>query len=268
MRFSVIIPTYNRWPLIQEAIDSVKAQSFSDWELIVADDGSEDESVASLDSDIRCIELEHSGFPGLVRNRAAALAKGEYLAFLDSDDLWLPQKLELQNEYLKKSPGCRILHSREIWRRGNRIISQIKFTHSRSGMIFEDALEKCIIGPSTAVIRRDLFEMHGGFREDLRIAEDYELWLRICDQERVGYIDTALTVKRADHGFSQLTEQGEPIEYHRILALKDLVFSDELSREHEALARDTLKRKLSIYIRGAEKRGHDSTDFLQLLQSL
>src|SRR5689334_2783621 len=107
---SVVIPTYNRLAFLREAVDSVLAQTFRDWELIIADDGSTDgtpEAMARLaDPRVRVISLEHSGNPGRVRNAAIALARGRYVAFLDSDDWWEREKLSLQVEALRTRPSC------------------------------------------------------------------------------------------------------------------------------------------------------------------
>jgi glycosyltransferase involved in cell wall biosynthesis len=250
---------------VREAVDSVLAQTFQDFELIVVDDGSTDateESLAAYGGALRYLRLAHSGMPGLVRNRGAWAARGRYLAFLDSDDLWLPEKLELQMRLFRTGPqGPRLCHTREKWLRGGKEISQTGQKHRREGDIFADALVKCVIGPSTLVVEKSFFENHGGFREDLEIAEDYELWLRMSFTQPVLYVDKALTVKRAcvqardEEG--NLSEKYGQIEIFRIRALRDLVargfFSS--SAEKEKLARAELARKCGIYASGCRKRG-------------
>jgi glycosyltransferase involved in cell wall biosynthesis len=245
---SVVIPAYNRPRLVQEAVESVLAQTFGDLELILVDDGSTDETPAVLAElaaqasrsapgtpvptagepvgRITVHRMAHDGHPGAVRNRGAELAEGRYLAFLDADDLWYPQKLERQ---LQLPDPPRLSHTREQWIRNGREISQKGMDHAREGWIFEDALKKCTIGPSTVMMERALFEEHGGFREDLEIAEDYELWLRITARHAVAYLDEPLTVKRAGHG-DQLSEKYGQIERFRIEALRDLVQSGYFER--------------------------------------
>ncbi|MDR1626740.1 MAG: glycosyltransferase family 2 protein [Spirochaetia bacterium] len=262
---SVIIPTYNRKRLVREAAASVLAQTFRDFELIVVDDGSTDateESLAAHGPALRCLRLEHSGMPGLVRNRGARAARGRYLAFLDSDDLWLPEKLELQMGFFQTNPlGPRLCHTREKWLRGGKEISQAGQKHRREGDIFADALVKCVIGPSTLVVEKDLFETCGGFREDLEIAEDYELWLRLGFARPVAYLDQALTVKRARVQAwgeeANLSEKYGHIEVFRIRALRDLVDTGFFSSsgEKEKLARAELARKCGIHASGCRKRG-------------
>ncbi|MBN2652695.1 MAG: glycosyltransferase family 2 protein [Spirochaetales bacterium] len=252
--FSVIIPVYNRENLIDSAIESVLRQSFSDYELIVVDDGSTDRSLYHVGKSAdKLLRLEHSGMAGLVRNRGAELASGKFLAFLDSDDLWLEDKLALQYELLQKNKGLKLVHTREIWIRNGREISQKSQKHKREGDIFEDALWKCIIGPSTTVIDREVFLRLGGFREDLEVAEDYELWLRYCSDYEVGYIDTPCTVKQAGE-WDQLSAKYEMIENFRIDALFSLVKSNYFNIERQQLAKKVLIKKLEIYLNGCLKR--------------
>jgi len=254
---SVIIPTYNRYHLLSDAAASVLAQTFAAFELIIVDDGSTDETWERLgefsDKRISRIRIEHTGLPGLVRNRGVASARGEYIAFLDSDDLWLPEKLMLQYDFMRENPGCRISHTRERWIRGGKEISQAGQRHRRSGIIFGDALKKCIIGPSTVMMEKKLFEAVGGFREDLEIAEDYEMWLRITACCEVGYIDKPLTVKQAGHE-GQLSEKYGHIEYFRIQGLKSLVDANWFPEAFSTAAREELSSKCAIYAAGCRKR--------------
>ncbi len=280
---SVIVPTYNRLKLLKEAVDSVLSQTYDNFELIMVDDGSTDgtgEWYRSLhekvDKKTVYKRLAHTGFPGQVRNRGVELSRGAYLAFLDSDDLWEPQKLELQIGHMieKRSERRPLLsHTRERWLRlmpngKTKEVSQKGQHHRREGDIFEDALKKCIIGPSTVMIDRTFFRTLGGFREDLEIAEDYELWLRVAALVGPVYLDKPLTVKRAGHG-EQLSEKYEQIELFRIHGLKDLVdrrwfassattgtTRDRLLRNQKAAERE-LARKLRIYAAGCRKRGRE-----------
>jgi glycosyltransferase involved in cell wall biosynthesis len=290
---SVIVPVYNRYPMLCEAVGSILCQTFRNFELIVVDDGSADPSAqitakgleANVEATVkaaahlpasgtthaagssrrsglsllsppsfRYIELEHTGMPGAVRNRGAKAARGRYLAFLDSDDLWLPQKLELQTALMLANPSRRISHTRELWLRDGKTVSQASQKHTRSGNLFDDSLIKCIIGPSTVMIERDLFLESGGFREDLEIGEDYELWLKITSMHPIAYIDQPLTVKRAGHS-DQLTSKYGYIEHFRIKALRDLVDSSFFHGNDLQSAAAELSRKCSIYAVGARKRG-------------
>lgn len=264
---SVVIPTYNRAHLVREAAASVLAQSYRPLELIVVDDGSTDAAVTEAAAaalarraEVRVLRQAHTGMPGQARNAGARLARGEYLAFLDSDDLWLPQKLALQVA-AARAAGDQISHTRERWVRRGRVISQRSQRHRRSGDLFADSLRKCVIGPSTVLLQRALFEAAGGFREDLEIAEDYELWLRLTARCRVGYVAQELAIKRAGHA-GQLSERYGQIEIFRLRALHDLVaagyFADGgggAQAAHHAAACAELVRKARIYAAGCRKRG-------------
>ncbi len=266
--FSVIIPVYNRKELIRNALESVLAQTCPPHEIIVADDGSDDgtpELVGEFLSEKagpvpwKVLKVPRCGMAGAVRNRAVAVSEGNWVAFLDSDDLWMPEKLALQRDYLEAHPDIRLVHTREIWLRGDRIVSQKKQRHNREGDVFEDALVKCMIGPSTVVLKRELWEEYGSFREDLEIAEDYELWLRITAGETVGYLDKPLITKRAGE-WEQLSLRYGQIEKFRLQGLGDLVeggwFHERgLPQEREALALKEYARKCHIYALGCEKRG-------------
>ncbi len=255
---SVIIPSYNRLHLLQNAIDSVVSQSVVPCEVIVVDDGSSDGTVlgvfkASLRNNrafMRVLRMRHCGMPGAVRNVGIRHARGDYIAFLDSDDVWLADKLALQLPLMKRYDVC---HTREVWMRDGVEISQKKQRHTRFGDMFADALHKCTIGPSTALMHRRIFEKHGLFREDLRIAEDYELWLRISARESIGYVDTPLVVKNSRKDTPQLSREFPYIENFRIAALEPLVQGRVFPREKQGLAEKVLKRKLDIWNTGAKK---------------
>jgi glycosyltransferase involved in cell wall biosynthesis len=270
------VPVFNRFKVTADAVASVLFQTFSDLELILVDDG----STAAMDSltdrfsqdpRFRYIRIEHSGKPGHVRNKGAEFARGEYLAFLDSDDIWLPQKLQRQVEVLRRvnegtHDGRRVplVHTREFWLRGEKLVSQKKQRHARRGNVFGDALQKCTIGPSTTLMEKRVFEELGGFRSDLEIAEDYEFWLRLTALYPVEYIEEPLIVKRAGHG-PQLSQKYEQIEIFRLDALRGLVEDRWFARNADSEAAESpdtqnraeeeYARKCRIYAEGCRKRG-------------
>ncbi len=259
---SVIIPTHNRRELLRRAVTSVLEQQFTDLELVVVDDASTDGtgacllSLAEEDTRLRPLLLEtHLGTPGAVRNRGVEVARAPLIAFLDSDDRWPPEKLKLQVPF-HRAAGVRVTHTREVWIRDGRTVSQKGQKHQREGDIFADALKKCIIGPSTVLLDRALFEEHGGFDESLEVAEDYEFWLRITARERVAYLNRELTEKHAGHG-DQLSERYGQIEGFRIAALRSVLTRGLLAPERATEARRELARKLRIFSLGARKRGRE-----------
>ena len=156
---SVIIPTYNRRAMLLEAIDSVLAQSIQSFELIVIDDGSTDgtaEQLTRLGKTIRFERIEHSG-PAAARNRGVALAGAPLIAFLDSDDLWAPTKLERQLAFMRANPDCAISQTNEIWIRNGRRVNPGVRHRKRAGDIFIDSLRTCLISMSATMMRTELF---------------------------------------------------------------------------------------------------------------
>jgi glycosyltransferase involved in cell wall biosynthesis len=253
-RVSVIIPTYNRGWIIKEAIDSVLAQDYREFELIVVDDGSTDDTDDILNSyrgDIMVFRQENQGVSA-ARNRGLAEASGRFIAFLDSDDLWLPQKLFRQIEFFDKNPDAQICQTEETWiRKGVRV--NPKNRHKKPwGMIFEPSLALCLVSPSAVMIRRSLFEKVGGFDETLPACEDYDLWLRISCRYPVYLIETPLIIKRGGHDDQLSASPG--LDKFRIKSLTKIIESGLLSKTQYGAAVKALKQKCMIYAAGCRKR--------------
>nr|HPQ82045.1 glycosyltransferase [bacterium] len=178
---SVVIPSYNRFSFLVQAIESVLRQSFENWELVVVDDGSTDETRDFLNSmrdpRVRSVRQENAGVSS-ARNRGVYESQAEHIAFLDSDDLWLPRKLGVQLDFFGRNPQAAICQTEEIWeRRGRRVNPRLRHA-KKSGRIFCDCLPLCIVSPSAVMMRRCAFDELGGFDESLPACEDYDLWLR------------------------------------------------------------------------------------------
>jgi glycosyltransferase involved in cell wall biosynthesis len=254
---SVIIPTHNRWPLVGDAVGSVLAQSYRHFELIVVDDGSTDGTHAKLAEfgpRLRLIRQPRKGVSA-ARNKGVSVARGRYLAFLDSDDLWLPEKLKVQTRFMEGHPGIQICQTDEIWlRRGLRVNPKVK--HQKpSGDIFRRSLELCLVSPSAVMMTRELFNGVGGFDEGLPVCEDYDLWLRVAAKHSVPLIPYALTVKRGGHA-DQLSHSVWGMDRYRVAALQKLLRTD-LSGEKRHWVVEMLGRKISILSQGARKRGKE-----------
>jgi glycosyltransferase involved in cell wall biosynthesis len=252
---SVIIPTYNRGWIIKEAIESVLAQDFEDFELIVVDDGSTDHTIDILDSykkDLFIIQQENRGVSA-ARNRGITAASGRFVAFLDSDDLWLPKKLSRQVGFFNLNPDALICQTEEIWMRNYFRVNPKKRHKKPSGMIFEQSLALCLVSPSAAMIKRSLFDEVGRFDETLPACEDYDLWLRISCRYPVYLIDTPLIIKRGGHDDQLSAPPG--LDKYRIQAIKKILGSDLLSEDQYHAAVNTLKEKCAIYAAGCRKRG-------------
>jgi len=254
---SVIIPTYNRGWIIHEAIDSVLAQDYTEFELIVVDDGSSDHTSDVLDSYrnvIKVLSQQNKGVSA-ARNRGIAKASGKFIAFLDSDDLWLPQKLSRQVEFFNTTPDALICQTEEVWIR-NGLRANPKKRHKKpSGMIFEPSLALCLVSPSAVMIRRSLLEIVGNFDETLPACEDYDLWLRISCRFPVYRIDAPLIIKRGGHEDQLSASFG--LDRFRIKAIKKVIESGYLSKGQYAAAAKTLKEKCNIYAAGCRKRGRE-----------
>ena len=253
---SVIIPTYNRKEMVQEAVESVLSQTYQDFELIVVDDGSEDGTR----------EMIQREFPGLLtylyqenqgvsraRNRGIETSRGKYIAFLDSDDLWLKKKLERQVQFMQQNPEAMICYTDEIWiRRGVRVNPKKKHA-KHSGWIYPQCLPLCIISPSSVLMRRELLEEVGGFDPEFPVCEDYDLWLRVALRYPIHLIPEKLIVKRGGHP-DQLSHRSWGNDIWRVRALLKIL-QKELPPSWRKLTVAELHRKCSILIGGFEKRG-------------
>ncbi len=251
---SVIIPSYNRGWILKEAIDSVLVQDYKHFELIIIDDGSTDNTrdiLKTYGGQIKTITQSNKGVSA-ARNAGIASSTGSLIAFLDSDDLWLPKKLSRQVEFFISNPDAVICQTEEIWiRNGKRVNPKIK--HKKiSGDIFEPSLSLCLISPSAVMIKKSLFDDVGIFDEELFACEDYDLWLRISYKYRVELIDISLVVKRGGHN-DQISKM-PGLDKYRIKALKKIIDGKLLSKKQEKNAVKILKEKCLIYAGGCKKR--------------
>jgi glycosyltransferase involved in cell wall biosynthesis len=264
---SVVIPTYNRWPMIAEAVQSVLTQTFEAFELIVVDDGSVDPSVALLkrgDSRLIVVSQRHAGVAA-ARNAGVALSRGKYIAFLDSDDLWSPAKLAVQTNFMEQNPGVGICQTEEIWiRNGIRVNPKLKH-RKPSGDIFRRSLELCLVSPSAVMMTKDLFDSAGKFDESLPVCEDYDLWLRLAVCHSVYLIDRPLVTKRGGHA-DQLSRSVWGMDRFRVLAIAKLLRAGLVGAKRQ-WALDLLRKKIAILAAGAAKRGRmkDLREFELLL---
>jgi glycosyltransferase involved in cell wall biosynthesis len=202
---SIILPTFNRLEFLRPAIDSVFAQTFVDWDLIIADDGSAEQTRAYLRTlmsrpRVKVIWLPHTGNAAAVRNAALREAEGEYIAFLDSDDLWRPTKLERQFAALRSSASCRWSYTGydRIGETGELIYPGAKPMVPYRGAIFEQLLTlEAEVSTPAVVVERRLLAQVGGFDEEQLLWEDYDLWLRLALHSDIDLIDEPLTRLRS-----------------------------------------------------------------------
>ena len=252
---SVIIPTYNRKNLLKRALHSVSSQTFVPREIIVVDDGSSDGTkdwVLERFPYVRYIYQDNSGVSS-ARNAGIKEAKGSWIAFLDSDDEWMSNKLEQQKRAINSFQQAWLCHTNEIWIRNGVRVNQMKKHQKYGGNVFENCLDICRISPSSVLIKKEVFEMVGLFDESLKVCEDYDLWLRITAVLPVIFLDEQLITKYGGHS-DQLSRVDNGIEQYRIKSLEKILRSESLSADQSKSAKFHLLKKLKVFSNGLEKR--------------
>ncbi|MFC1564824.1 glycosyltransferase family 2 protein [candidate division KSB1 bacterium] len=252
---SVIIPTYNRLELLQRAVDSVLAQEFKDLELIIIDDGSMDGTYKRFrDSEppVFYYKQPNQGVSA-ARNSGISLARGEFIAFLDSDDCWEPRKLSVQSEFFENNPNILICQTDEIWIRNGKKVNPMKKHEKPTGYIFNESLKLCAVSPSSVMMRKEFFDKVGLFDEKMHVCEDYDLWLRTAYRMNVPLIPDPLVVKYGGHA-DQLSKKYRAIDRFRIYSLQKLL-GEPLNDEQRLLTLAEIKIKCGILMKGALKRG-------------
>lgn len=257
MNVSVVIPTCNRAGPLRRALDSVLLQSRRPYEIIVVDDGSTDTTRDMISREYPGVNYSYQDNSGVssARNAGIERAKGEWIAFLDSDDEWLPGKLAAQCQALFRHPGYRICHTDEIWIRQNRRVNPMRKHEKFGGWIYEKCLPRCVISPSSVLIHESVFEQVGKFDENLPACEDYDLWLRICAIHQVLFVRELLLKKYGGHG-DQLSRKYWGMDRFRIGAMEKMLNTDALNGQDRAATLETLLHKLRILHAGAGKRNN------------
>lgn len=265
---SVIIPTYNRKGFLKKAIDSVFAQTYEHFELIVVDDGSDDgtaELVAEYPREIVSVRQGNRG-PAAARNAGIRKARYPLIAFLDSDDRFDSRKLALQAAAMQENPSFLISHTQEIWFRRGELLNQKKKHRKRSGDIFEQSLQLCAVGMSTVMARKGLFDEVGLFDEDLPCCEDYDLWLRASIDHRFLLVDESLTIKDGGRPDQVSYQYRVGMDRFRIESILKVLDSGRLTPGQKGQAREELVKKCLVYGNGCLKHGRleDAKRYLEL----
>ena len=252
MKISVIIPAHNSVQTLARAIDSVLEQSYKADEIIVVDDGSTDATseVAKMYDEVSLLRQKNMGVSS-ARNNGVMMAANEWIAFLDSDDTWHPEKLKEQVAYHRKNKGCKVSYTDEVWIRDDKEVSIPKTFQKPQVATFESCLSYCNIVPSSVLMQKKLFDRIGGFDESLEVCEDYDLWLRILREEPIALVDQKLVTKYggADDQLSMDRFRVKALEKH-------------LESQFDDIVREELIRKYSLLAEGAKKYQKEDDVFL------
>jgi len=269
---SVIIPTFNRAHKIARALASVFYQTFTDYEILVVDDGSVDTTPEVLTPFRSRIEwITHSKNLGVsaARNTGIKRARSPLIAFLDSDDYWLPDKLAAQVSFFSEHPEAAAAQTEELWIRRGARVNPMKKHFKPSGMIFEPSLKLCVVSPSAVVVKRSLLEEVGLFDEEFPVCEDYDLWLRISWKYPIWLIPEPLVIKEGGAP-DQLSRSVVGMDRYRIKAIARLIGSGCLSERQTEAALKVLHFKCRVYGNGCIKRGktEEGEYYINLPESL
>lgn len=256
IKFSVIIPTFNRAHVLSRAIESVLSQSYPHFEIIVIDDGSTDETqnVLSKYPRIKILKTINQGVSA-ARNVGINIACNPWICFLDSDDEWLESKLQLQAKFLTEHPSFKIVHGEEIWIRNGVRVNPMKKHQKGGGDQFAQSLKMCVISPSTVCLHRELLEEFKGLDESFEVCEDYDLWLKITQKYPVGYIENELIKKYGGHE-DQLSRKYKAMDYYRVKSMYQLTHRAILSSSQLEQLKKELAKKAKILLAGYQKHNN------------
>jgi len=254
---TVILPTWNRAEWLEQSIESVLSQTFQDFELILVDDASTDSTPEILEKyskKIRCIKFAENLGVSSARNEAISKSSSMWIAFIDSDDFWHPEKLQKQIAYIKFRPECPVHFTDEIWIRNGVRVNPKKKHQKLEGWIFKPSLELCLISPSSVILKREILEVNGMFDETLPICEDYDLWLRLTSRYEVALLNEKLMTRHGGH-LDQLSRCVWGVDRYRIQSIRKILDTEKLKPQDDLAAKLVLRKKCSILINGFLKRG-------------
>jgi glycosyltransferase involved in cell wall biosynthesis len=272
-KISVIIPAHNRAAFLSEAIQSVLDQDYFEdrtspplFELWVIDDGSTDrtkEVVRTFGNAIKYFYQEHKGISA-ARNQGLKLSSGDFVAYLDSDDLWMKNKIRAQMSFMEAYPKAMVCFTEETWVRNGTTVNPRKKHKKYSGWIFDRVLPLCLLSLSSALFRRELFEEVGIFDPKLPACEDYDFGIRTACRYQIHLIEQPLIIKRGGHA-DQLSKKFWGMDRFRVYALEKalgLALTPEQRRE----VKKELVKKCQILVKGFQKR--DKNEEVQKYLSL
>lgn len=276
---AVIIPVYNRYHRLKRAIQSVLAQTYQNYTLIIVDDGSTID-LGEIENWLKS-KQQTSTWITLPKNSGVAAARNaglnskdaqdaEWISFLDSDDIWSPKKLEQQLQWhsIPEHTHIRISQVEEGWFKNGQAINKPKHLQQIGGNIFTESVNRCVIGASCVMIHYSLWQDIGGyFNPNYRACEDYELWLRITHRETVGLVPGPLVEKHAGYE-DQLSFSIPALDRYRLIALAELLLNKThtLTEEQQQIVAKGIAKRIDILAKGAQKR--DNTERANFLNQL
>ena len=256
---SVIIPTYNRLQFLPRALDSVLSQTFTVNEIVVVDDGSTDKTIETLKpayKRVRFLKQPNQGV-SVARNTGINAAKHNWIAFLDSDDQWVTDKIEKQIKYLSQNPDLNACQTGEKWIRNGNQVTPPRYLDKSSQGLFERSLERCIICPSSVMLNHSVFQTVGLFDPALKICEDYDFWLRLLLTEQIGLIDEPLVEKYGGHK-DQLSNSTWGLDRFRIQSLEKILHNEVLNHLQKRKILTAIIEKSKILSQGFRKHGKEA----------
>lgn len=265
MNISAIITTYNRYTLLKKALSSICNQSYRPKEIIVLDDGSTDntKNIQKEFSNIRYIYKKNGGI-SRARNLAIKEAEHDWVAFLDDDDEWIREKLALQVRVHETHKNLKISFTQEKWIRDKKEIKVPKKYQNGGDDIFKKCLSHCFLAPSSALIKKDIFEDVGYFDESLEVCEDYDMWIKIASKYQIKVLDKPLIIKNAGHE-NQLSFKHWGMDRFRVQSLvKNL---HELKDEKQKLlVKNEIIKKSTLLLKGARK--HNRYEMIEKYENI
>ena len=259
MRFSVIIPVYNRPEMLQRAVRSVEAQTHPPKEMIIVNDGSTDatgevidELTHAVDVPVQAMEFPQNRGVSAARNVGVRRANSDWIALLDSDDEWMTEKLERQAEFHRAHPDLKVSQCNENWIRNGRRVNKRDIHKKVGGRIFTESLKLCLVSPSASIIHRALFDEIGWFDESLPACEDYDFWLRVLVRYPIGLLDEPLLTRYGGHE-DQLSSKYWGMDRWRVQAMEKHL-DEDVPQDWKIALYEELVAKLEVLHQGADKR--------------
>jgi len=255
---SVIVPAFNCADYIADSVTSALDQDYPNKEIIVVDDGSTDgtlDALSAFEGRITVIQQQNSG-SAVARNTGIKAAKGEFIAFLDSDDIWFPGKLAIQTEYMASHPEIGLVYHRWlVWELDHAGVfpplsipeipaDRLAVDSDYSGWIYRQLFNESIIHTTSAMLRRELIERAGMFDTELRKGQDYEYWFRISRHTQVSKLKAVLSAYRINP--QSVTNQPSTVNYAALVIKKALLLQEQAGPDTTRVPRSVVRKRLAI----------------------